>query len=79
MISMSAALPAMPSIHLTAGGERQVSNGVEVAAPQDAPERWLDGAPVRMLGAGGELLAVGVYDARRGTVKPRVGLWRPAG
>ena len=78
LVTMNAALPAMPSMHLTAGGKRQVSNGAEVPAPQDAAGRWLDGAPMRMLGAAGELLAVGVYDARRGTVKPRVGLGRAA-
>ncbi|HEY9285356.1 MAG TPA: tRNA pseudouridine(55) synthase TruB [Pyrinomonadaceae bacterium] len=78
LIPMNVALPAMPSMHLTAEDERRVLNGVEARAPQDAVERWLDGAPVRMLGAGGELLAVGVYDARRGRVRPRVGLGRPA-
>ena len=78
LVSMNAALPAMPSMHLTAGDERRAVHGAEARAPQDAAERWLDGAPVRMLGAGGELLAVGVYDARRGAVRPRVGLGRPA-
>jgi len=78
LVPMNAALPAMPSMHLTAADERRVLNGAEAQAPQDAVERWLDGAPVMMLGAGGELLAIGVYDARRGTVRPRVGLGRAA-
>jgi tRNA pseudouridine55 synthase len=76
LVGMNAALPAMPSMHLTAGDGRRVLNGAASSAPPDAAARWLDGAPVRMLGAGGELLAVGVYDARRGTVRPRVGLGR---
>lgn len=78
LLPMNAALPAMPSMHLTAGDERRVLNGAAARAPQDAAERWLDGAPVMLMGAGGELLAVGEYDARRATIRPRVGLGRPA-
>jgi tRNA pseudouridine55 synthase len=74
LVEMSAALPAVPSMHLTAGDERRVANGAEAQAPADAHARWLDGARVRMLGAGGRLLAVGTYDARRGAVRPRVAL-----
>lgn len=72
LVSMNAALPAMPQTHLTAGDARRVLHGMPTAAPSDAPERWVDGARVRLVGAGGELSAVGVYDASRGSIQPRV-------
>jgi tRNA pseudouridine55 synthase len=72
LTGMNAALPALPSAHLTDAETRRVRHGAAVRAPQDAPERWLDGAPVKMCAAEGDLLAVGVYDAARGVVQPRV-------
>jgi tRNA pseudouridine55 synthase len=79
LLAMNAALPLMPAAHLTSGDERLVFNGVEVRAPPEAAGRWADGAHVKLLGANGALVAVGQYDAARGTVRPRVGLGRPAG
>ena len=72
LVSMNAALPAMPETHLTVEDARRVLHGMAVTAPVDAPERWVDGARVRLVGAGGELFAVGVYDASRGVIQPRV-------
>ena len=72
LVPMNAALPAMPQTHLTGEGARRVLHGLAVAAPADAPERWVDGARVRLVGAGGELFAVGVYEASRGAIQPRV-------
>jgi tRNA pseudouridine55 synthase len=72
LTGMNAALPALPSTHLTADEARCVRHGAAVLAPRDAPDRWLDGASVKMCDAEGNLLAVGVYTAARGTVQPRV-------
>ena len=78
LIPLNAALPEMPAVHLTEVDERRVAHGVEVRAPAEgAAASWPDGGHVRLLGASGALVAVGVYDARRGTVRPRVGLARP--
>ncbi|MCA1615309.1 MAG: tRNA pseudouridine(55) synthase TruB [Acidobacteria bacterium] len=79
LVAMNAALPAMPQTHLTAADARRVLHGMAVAAPADAPERWVDGARVRLLGGGGELFAVGVYDASRASIRPRVMLAGPEG
>jgi tRNA pseudouridine55 synthase len=72
LTGMNAALPALPSSHLTADKARRVRHGAAVLAPRDAPDRWLDGAPVKMCDVEGNLLAVGVYMAARGTLQPRV-------
>jgi tRNA pseudouridine55 synthase len=72
LTGMNAALAGLPSTHLTFEEARRVRHGAAVVAPRDAPERWLDGAPVKMSDAQEQLLAVGVYDARRGVVQPRV-------
>jgi tRNA pseudouridine55 synthase len=72
LTGMNAALPGLPSSHLTAEEARRVRHGAAVLAPQDAKERWLDGAPVKMCDAADQLLAVGVYTAGRGVVQPRV-------
>jgi tRNA pseudouridine55 synthase len=72
LVGMNAALPGLPSSHLTAEEVRRVRHGAAVRAPPDAPERWLNGAPVKMCDATDELLAVGVYTAARGVIQPRV-------
>ncbi|MFL6229661.1 MAG: tRNA pseudouridine(55) synthase TruB [Pyrinomonadaceae bacterium] len=72
LTGMNAALAGLPSTHLTFDEARRVRHGSAVVAPRDAPARWLDGAPVRLCDAGEQLLAVGVYDAGRGMVQPRV-------
>ena len=74
LLPMNAALPEMPAAHLTAGDERRVAHGSEVSAPAESAGGWADGAHVKLLGREGALLAVGAYDARRGTIRPRVGL-----
>jgi len=76
LVPMNAALPELPDVHLMGADERRALHGAEVRAPADSAGRWADGAHVKLLGVGGALVAVGVYDARRGTVRPRVGLGR---
>ncbi len=77
LVSMNAALPAMPETHLTDEDARRVLHGMAVAAPADAPERWVDAARVRLVGEGGELFAVGIYDAAQGLIRTRVMLAGP--
>jgi tRNA pseudouridine55 synthase len=71
LIPLEAALPHLPSAHLTDEDERRARHGAHVAAPRPG-EGWADGEPVQMLDEGGRLVAVGVYDAGRCVLRPRV-------
>ncbi|MCA1629371.1 MAG: tRNA pseudouridine(55) synthase TruB [Acidobacteria bacterium] len=71
LIGMNAALPELPAAHLTNDEARRVRHGAAVVA-RARSDGWADGASVRMLDAEGRLLAVGIYDAARGHVQPRV-------
>jgi hypothetical protein len=68
---MEAALPHMPAAHLTGDGARRARHGAAVSAARLSPEPS-DGAHVRVLDESGALVAVGVYDAGQGLVRPRV-------
>jgi tRNA pseudouridine55 synthase len=70
LIPLEAALPHLPCAHLKDAEARRVRHGV--AARVDASDGWEEGAHVRMLDESGGLLAVGIYDATRGLVQPRV-------
>ncbi|HEX7318130.1 MAG TPA: tRNA pseudouridine(55) synthase TruB [Pyrinomonadaceae bacterium] len=69
LVPLEAALPHMPSAHLTAEDARRARHGVAVAV---AGGVWDDGAHVALLDERGALLAVGAYDARASLVRPRV-------
>jgi tRNA pseudouridine55 synthase len=62
------ALPHLPSAHLRAEEARRVRHGAAVPSPL-APA---DGAHVLVFEEGGALLAVAVYDAAAGLLRPRV-------
>ena len=71
LISMKAALPRFAEAHLTAEESRRARHGAAVSASRVS--RLLeDGEHVRVLDEAGELLAVGVYDAPGGKIRPRV-------
>jgi tRNA pseudouridine55 synthase len=74
LIDMNAALSELPAAHLTGDEAGRVRHGVAVAAPREASQSWSEGERVRLCDAGGQLLAIGVYDGRRGVVQPRVTL-----
>jgi tRNA pseudouridine55 synthase len=71
LIPPEAALPELPSAHLTEDEARRVTHGAAVASARFGAE-WEDGARVRLHDERGRLLAVGVYEAARGHVQPRV-------
>ncbi|HYN84386.1 MAG TPA: tRNA pseudouridine(55) synthase TruB [Pyrinomonadaceae bacterium] len=71
LVTMKAALSRLPSAHLSAREAESARHGAAVT-PRDADSSWADGAHVSMLDAGGELLAVGAYDATAGVLRPRV-------
>ena len=71
LLPPEAALPRSPSAHLTAEEAHRVRHGAAIRAGREA-RGWEDGRTVLLLGGGGELLAVGVYDAAAGLLRPRV-------
>jgi len=68
LLPLEAALPHLPSAHLTAEEAGRVRHGAAVAARGG----WADGAHVALLDERGALLAVGEYDAAASLVRPRV-------
>lgn len=71
-LSPNAALPSMPVVHLTDAEARAARHGMAVKTTAAVPPEWADGAHVRMCDAGENLVAVGVYEAEREVVRPRV-------
>jgi tRNA pseudouridine55 synthase len=70
LLPMEVALPHLPSAHLTDEEALRVRHGAAVHA--EVSLGFEDGAFVRMFDERGDLLAVGVYDAARGLLQPRV-------
>jgi len=72
LITPDAALPELPFVHLTAEDARRVRHGAAVRIVDDSGSPWREGERVRMRDAAGNLIAVGVNDASRGQLQPRV-------
>jgi len=71
LIPSEAALPHLPSAHLTGEEAQRVRHGAAVRVG-NSPKGWGDGGHVLMLDERGRLVAVGVYDAARALLQPRV-------
>jgi len=71
LVSPDAALSNMPFVHLTSDETERVRHGAPVQANKFMVE-WRDGDLIRMRDAGGDLIAVGVYDAASSQIRPRV-------
>jgi tRNA pseudouridine55 synthase len=74
LIAPDAALPEMPFVHLTGEDARRARHGaaLRIGRDFDPSSCWREGQRVRMRDAAGNLIAVGVYDAARGQLQPRV-------
>ncbi|MET0645814.1 MAG: tRNA pseudouridine(55) synthase TruB [Pyrinomonadaceae bacterium] len=70
LVPLEAALPHLPSVHLTAQEAGRVRHGAAVAA--GGGRGWEDGAHVALLDERGALLAVGAYEAAASRLRPRV-------
>ncbi len=68
LVPLEAALPHLPSAHLTAEDARRVRHGAAVPARGV----WEEGAQVALFDEEGALLAVGAYDAVASCLRPRV-------
>jgi tRNA pseudouridine55 synthase len=71
LIPPEAALPHLPSAHLTGDEARRVRHGAAVSVAASTKE-WEDGGHVQLFDERGELLAIGTFDAARATLQPRV-------
>ncbi|MDQ3743175.1 MAG: tRNA pseudouridine(55) synthase TruB [Acidobacteriota bacterium] len=71
LLRPEAALPHLPSAHLTSEEARRARHGAVIRAGEEA-RAWEDGGHVLLLEGSGRLLAVGVYDAARRVLQPRV-------
>jgi tRNA pseudouridine55 synthase len=71
LIPLEAALPQLPAAHLTGEEARRARHGAAVRVGNSS-EDWGDGGHVLMLDERGRLVAVGVYDAARRLLQPRV-------
>jgi tRNA U55 pseudouridine synthase TruB len=72
LITPDAALPEMPFLHLTAEDARRTRHGAAKRVSGESGSSWREGERVRMRDEAGNLIAVGVYDAARGILQPRV-------
>ncbi len=74
LLSPDAALPELPSVHLTMQGVRAARHGIALRIGEAALKEaeLTDGCYVRMRESPDNLIAVGVYDAAQKTVRPRV-------
>jgi tRNA pseudouridine55 synthase len=70
LIPLEAALPHLPSAHLTAEESSRVRHGAAIVA--EGERAWEEGAHVRLFDERGALIAVGVYDAAARMLRPRV-------
>jgi tRNA pseudouridine55 synthase len=73
LIKPEAALPQMPFVHLRGEAARLARHGAAVrVAAHEASCRWQEGEFVKMLDGAKKLFAIGVYDAGRASLQPRV-------
>ncbi|HEX8143430.1 MAG TPA: tRNA pseudouridine(55) synthase TruB [Pyrinomonadaceae bacterium] len=69
IVSLNAALSWMPAAHLTSEEARRARHGMAVRL---ADEKYEDGQRVRMMDERGDFLAVALYEAEAGSLRPRV-------
>ncbi len=72
LISPDAALSSLPAMDLEAEAALRVTQGIDVRVEEAHQPLWPDGQPVRLRNINGGLIAVGIYDARRLAVHPKV-------
>jgi tRNA pseudouridine55 synthase len=72
LITPDAALSHLPAVELTPDDARRVGQGIDLSVESTEAAEWLNGQPVRMRNAEGQLIAVGLYDRERKIVHPQV-------
>ena len=72
LISSDAAIAHLPAVNLLDDDVSRTLHGIDMQIDAAAVSQWSDCQPVRMRDAGGDLVAVGVYDESRKTLHPKV-------
>jgi len=73
LLTPDAALPRMPFVHLTHEEAGRVRHGAAVnVGNDDGQPAWRDGELIKLRDAAGNLLAIGVYNAARESLQPRI-------
>ncbi len=72
LLPPDAALSAMPFVHLTEAEVKRASQGAALHLEAPDAKNLPDGAMVRLRDESGSLIAVGVYEAERRRLRPRV-------
>lgn len=72
LISPDAAISHLPAVNLGADEVSRTLHGADLQIESAEVSDWSDGQPVRMRDAGGDLVAVGIYDKSRETIHPKV-------
>ena len=72
LISSDAAIAHLPAVNLQEDDVARTLHGIDMQIGDAAVSEWSDCQPVRMRDAGGDLIAVGIYDESRRTIHPKV-------
>src|SRR5712671_788707 len=72
LISPDAALSSLPAMDLEAEIALRVTQGIDVRVEEAHQPLWPDRQPVRLRNINGGLIGVGIYDAQRSAVHPKV-------
>ena len=72
LISPDAAISHLPAVSLSADDVSRTVHGIDLQIVDAQASDWSDRQPVRMRDAGGDLIAVGIYDVARKLLHPRV-------
>jgi tRNA pseudouridine55 synthase len=72
LISSDAAITHLPAVTLRDEDVSCTLHGIDMRVGDAADSQWPDCQPVRMRNAGGDLIAVGIYDKSRQTIHPKV-------
>ena len=72
LISSDVALAHLPAVNLLDDDVSRTLHGIDIRIEAAAHAQWSDCQPVRMRDAGGDLIAVGIYDKGRKVLHPKV-------
>ncbi len=70
LVSPDLALSFLPALDFDAVAAQRIALGIDQSVADSVA--WPNGQPVRMRGAEGELMAVGIYDREKNSVHPQV-------
>lgn len=72
LVSPDAALSHLPFTQLSVDDARRARHGITLQVDDGESPHWLDGQPVRLRDAEGQLIAIGIYQQGEKTIHPSV-------